>query len=106
MFAVHEPGQAVEILYCRGRLVVVPPKPQLRDLGRERAGAASGSQRSAFFPGVGRVDAEIAEGGRAGARRPDHGPGADRRADDDRGRAARAAALTVTSLGNYLVEIE
>ena len=104
VFAVHEPGQAVEILYCRGRLVVVPPKPPLRDLGREATGAAD-SRRRAYFPGVGRVDATIAEGAELAPGDRIDGPGLITEPTTTVV-VPPGSALTVTSLGNYLVEIE
>ncbi len=101
---MHEPGQAVEILYCRGRLVVVPPKPPLRDLGREATGAAD-SRRRAYFPGVGRVDATIAEGAELAPGDRIDGPGLITEPTTTVV-VPPGSALTVTGLGNYLVEIE
>jgi N-methylhydantoinase A len=105
VFAVHEPGQAVEILYCRGRLVVVPPKPELRDLGREATGAGPESRRHACFPGVGRVEATIAEGAELAPGERIEGPGLITEPTTTVV-VPPGSVLTVTSLGNYLVEIE
>ena len=75
VFAVHEPGQAVEILYCRGRLVVIPPKPPLRDLAGERADANAGAHRSAYFPALGRVETRSPKAPRSRRGTGSTGPG-------------------------------
>ncbi len=88
VFAVHEPGQAVEILYCRGRLVgdpaeAAPARPRRRAGRCERRRAAQRllpRARAGRDPDHGRR--------RARAGRQDRGARADRRADDDGRRPA------------------
>ena len=104
---MHEPGQPVEMPATgAARLAVVPPKPPLRDLGREATGAAGLASDAAYFPGVGRVDAHdrtTAPRWRPGDRID--GPGL---IDEPTTTVVvpPGSALTVTSLGNYLLEIE
>ena len=108
VFAVHEPGQAVEITLLEGpagracrrsrRSGISPPRGHRPPRTRERP---------AYFPGVGAGRRDpIARGCRAGAR-----------AIGSTGPALIAeptttvvvppgTALTVTELGNYLLEIE
>jgi N-methylhydantoinase A len=105
VFAVHEPGQVVEILYCRGRLVAVPFKPPLRDNGAGLASASNGTgKKSLYFPATGRVDAKLVEGF---ALKP---------SDELEGPALiteptttvvvpPGVSLSVTAMGNYLMEV-
>ena len=104
VFAVHEPGQAVEILYCRGRLVATPPKPPLRDLAGGRADANGGAQRSAYFPALGRVETPITDGAALAPGDRIEGPGLIAEPTTTVV-VPPASSVTVTALGNYLVEV-
>jgi N-methylhydantoinase A len=103
VFAVHEPGQTVEILYCRGRLVAVPPKPPLRDLA-DAAGKGQGSpSRSVYFPGSGRTEIALIEGGSLSHGEMIEGPALITEPTTTVV-VIPDASLTVTGIGNYLLE--
>jgi N-methylhydantoinase A len=105
VFAVHDPGQVVEILYCRGRLLVVRPKPPLRDLADGTGGSDGRIRRSAYFRGIGRLDAPLVEG--ASLKFQDRVEGPALITDPTTTVVVPPGAeLSVTSIGNYLVELE
>ena len=103
VFAVHEPGQSVEVLYCRGRLVMVPSKPPLRPLATASS-AAGTRERSAFFAGQGRVDTPTVQGDSLAAGDSLEGPGIITEPTTTVV-VPPGATLHVTELGNYLVEV-
>ena len=104
VFAVHEPGQTVEILYCRGRFVAVPPKPPLRDLPGVEAANDGLAARSAYFPGVGRAEIPLMEGGSLSHGERVEGPALIMEPTTTVV-VPPEAALTVTEIGNYLLEV-
>jgi N-methylhydantoinase A len=105
VFAVHEPGQTVEILYCRGRLVAVPPKPPLADLaGSNGSRAAREAHRSAYFQAIGRLDIPLVEGGALAHGERIEGPALITEPTTTVV-LPPDTALTVTRIGNYLLEV-
>jgi N-methylhydantoinase A len=105
VFAVHEPGQTVEILYCRGRLVAVPPKPPLRDLAdSNRSQARKEMRRSAYFEAIGRTDIPLVEGGAVAHGERIEGPALITEPTTTVV-VPPNTALTVTEIGNYLLEV-
>ena len=103
VFAVHDPSQGVEILYCRGRLVAVPAKPPFRPLSN---GAAAGEPavRSAYFETVGRTEVQVLEGGLLGEGATLDGPALISEPTTTVV-VPPGTALTVTELGNYVLEV-
>ncbi len=63
IFAVRDPGQRVEVLQCRGRLVARPFTPPLADAASPGDGAQAGRTRAAYFPGHGDVEVSVLDGG-------------------------------------------
>jgi N-methylhydantoinase A len=62
MFAVREPGQRVELLHCRGRLVAAPLKPALAARSSDGADGSAAATRQAYFPDEGQLDVAVYEG--------------------------------------------
>ena len=71
IFAVRDPGQRVEILQCRGRLVARPFTPRLWSGATSNGDAPSERTRRAYFVDEGLLDVPLVEGGTlpAGSRR-------------------------------------
>jgi N-methylhydantoinase A len=63
IFAVRDPGQRVEILQCRGRLIARPFTPPLPDAAGLANGGTSGRKRTAYFSGRGDVEVPVLDGG-------------------------------------------
>jgi N-methylhydantoinase A len=63
IFAVRDPGQRVEILQCRGRLVAEPFTPSRTNGAASAGGPANARTRSAYFPEQGEVSVTVHEGG-------------------------------------------
>ncbi|HKR98877.1 MAG TPA: hydantoinase/oxoprolinase family protein [Candidatus Dormibacteraeota bacterium] len=62
MFAVREPGQRVELLHCRGRLVAEPLKPALAARSANGSVGSPAATRQAYFPDEGRLEVPVYEG--------------------------------------------
>jgi N-methylhydantoinase A len=62
MFAVREPGQRVELLHCRGRVVAAPLKPGLAPRLTDGALGGPAATREAYFPDAGQVEVPVYEG--------------------------------------------
>jgi N-methylhydantoinase A len=63
IFAVRDPGQRVEVLQCRGRLVARPFTPPLADAATLGDGNGEPRRRTAYFPGHGDVEVSVRDGG-------------------------------------------
>ncbi len=104
VFAVEDPGQSVEATYWRGRLSTSPPKPDLDGL------APSGdvkpdriAERLSHFPGAGALDTPVYAGGSLPPGHRLEGPALIAEPTTTVV-VPPGTALTVTSLGNYLLE--
>jgi N-methylhydantoinase A len=64
IFAVRDPGQRIEVLQCRGRLVARPFTPPLGDgaPAAEEGGEFAGRTRTAYFPGHGELEVPLIDG--------------------------------------------
>src|SRR5205085_7446849 len=63
IFAVRDPGQRVEILQCRGRLVARPFTPGLWSGGAGNGRAGTVRTRRAYFADHGLLEVPVIEGG-------------------------------------------
>jgi N-methylhydantoinase A len=63
IFAVRDPGQRVEILQCRGRIVARPFTPPLWSGTSSNGGSPTERTRKAFFVEHGGLDVPLIEGG-------------------------------------------
>jgi N-methylhydantoinase A len=63
IFAVRDPGQRVEILQCRGRLVARPFTPPLWSGSSGDSNGAAPRKRTAYFAGHGLIEVPVLEGG-------------------------------------------
>jgi N-methylhydantoinase A len=63
IFAVRDPDQRVEILQCRGRLVARPFTPPLGDAVSPPRANGRPRRRLAYFPGHGKIETAVYEGG-------------------------------------------
>jgi N-methylhydantoinase A len=63
IFAVRDPGQSVEILQCRGRLVARPFTPGLMPAVPGAGATPAPRMRSAYFPDEGYLEVPVHEGG-------------------------------------------
>jgi N-methylhydantoinase A len=62
IFAVRDPGQPVEVLLCRGRLVARPFTPALADAVKPTRNGHTRGRRIAYFPGLGLTEVPLLEG--------------------------------------------
>jgi N-methylhydantoinase A len=102
VFAVTDPDQRIETIYWKGRLTARPPKPPLR--AGDEAGAATSRTRSAYFPGVGAVDVSSYEGGSLEPGTRLEGPLLVTEPTTTIV-VPPGTTITVTELGNYLLEV-
>jgi N-methylhydantoinase A len=104
IFAVRDPGQRVEILQCRGRLVARPLRPpRASGLPRPRA-AAPPRTRRAYFPDHGEVALAVHEGDSLAPGARLEGPLIVTEPSTTVV-VPPGATLQVTELGNYLLEL-
>ena len=104
IFAVRDPGQRVEILQCRGRLVAKPFGPVQTVAAPGDPTPAPAAVRSAYFPEHGHIDVPVHEGGtlRAGSRL--EGPLL-LTEPSTTVVVPPEVTLLVTELGNYMLEL-
>jgi N-methylhydantoinase A len=104
MFAVREPGQRVEVLHCRGRLVAAPLKPALAARAADGAGNSAAATREAYFPEEGRVEVPVYDGASLARGTTMEGPLLVTEPITTVV-VPPGVSLRVTDLGNYLLEL-
>lgn len=104
VFAVREPGQRIEMIQWKGRVVLDTAKPPLAAADRRGERAAPAVRRSAYFAGLGDVEVPVHAGEQLACGATVKGPALVIEPETTivlyPGCAAR-----VSELGNYLVEI-
>jgi N-methylhydantoinase A len=105
IFAVRDPGQRVEILQCRGRLVARPFTPGLRSGAASNGDrSSSGRSRTAYFGGHGLLEVPVLEGGTIAAGSVVDGPLIVTEPSTTIV-VPPAVTLRTTELGNYVLEL-
>lgn len=104
VFAVSQPGQPVEILQCRGRLVIRTYSPPLA-VPQTRATAARRETRPAYFANEGELDVPVHEGSELAPGMRLDGPALVTEPITTVV-VPPSVTLRVTDLGNYLLELK
>jgi N-methylhydantoinase A len=104
IFAVHDPGQRVEILQCRGRLVARPFTPALWSGASSNGSGTSRRTRSAYFAGHGALEVPVIEGGTLAAGSRHDGPLLVAEPSTTVV-VPPGVTLQTTELGNYVLEL-
>jgi N-methylhydantoinase A len=104
IFAVREPGQRVEVLQCRGRLVAQPFTPRLAADASTSSEARNGRKRRAFFPEHGELEVPVLEGGSLAAGSRHAGPLLITEPTTTVV-VPPGVELTTTDMGNYVLEL-
>lgn len=104
IFAVRDPGQRVEILQCRGRLVAKPFTPAHSTAVAGSVPTAPAGVRSAYFPEQGYVEVPVHEGGTLPAGSRLEGPLLVTEPSTTVV-VPPGVTLAITEFGNYLLEL-
>jgi N-methylhydantoinase A len=104
IFAVRDPGQRVEVLQCRGRLIACPFTPPIADTNVEVASDGVRGARRAYFPGHGELDVPVLEGGAIAPGSKHDGPLLVTEPSTTVV-VPPSVALHITALGNYVMEL-
>jgi N-methylhydantoinase A len=104
IFAVRDPGQRVEVLQCRGRLVATPFTPVHSNAVLRVEAPPPPRVRGAYFPGEGHVEVAVHEGGTLPAGSQLEGPLLVTEPSTTVV-VPPGVTLRITELGNYLLEL-
>jgi N-methylhydantoinase A len=104
IFAVRDPGQSVEVLQCRGRLVATPFTPAHASAAPSAEGPHRPPVRNAYFPGEGYVEVAVHDGGTLPAGSQLEGPLLVTEPSTTVV-VPPGVTLRITELGNYLLEL-